>query len=129
MTTWAISWQGKQFEFPNGPTEWSNPISYSIGSVKMDKKNEKYVDVEIRVRAVKKILMGCRYEIEFVNKDTRGIRFEVKEITSDRKASIKLKAGDTKIVSVDSFTRGCKGIESCGECSSDFSLDDIKLLD
>lgn len=123
---WAVSWKGQSFNFPNGPKEWSDPITYEIRSEKMEKKGDAAVKVEIRVRAVKKIAMGCRYELEITNKDTRGIRFGVHNMSN--KLSYKLKEGASKTGVIDSFTRGCKGIESCGDCACDFYIDDISLM-
>ncbi len=126
QSAFAVSLKGQQFEFKNGPTEWSEPIELSIRSVKMEKNNVDPVKLKIRVRATKKILMGCRYEVEVSNVDTKGLRFAMRN--SDNKLSFKLKGGDAKNGIIDSFTKGCKGIESCGECACDFYFEDIEAM-
>lgn len=126
QSVFCVSLKGQQFEFKNGPTEWSEPIVVSIRSVKMEKNNVDPVKLSIRVRATKKILMGCRYEVEVTNADTKGLRFDMRN--SDNKLGFKLKAGDSKNGMIDSFTKGCKGIESCGECACDFYFEDIEAM-
>ncbi len=122
----AVSLEARNFVFPKGATEWSEPLEFKIGSEKMEKKGVGFVSVTVRIRAIKKIAMGCRYEIEVTCTDERGVRFEI--ANNDYKVKLKVKSGETEKGTIDSFTRGCKGLESCGDCSSPLKFYDVEVM-
>lgn len=122
----AVTLESRQFVFPNGATEWSEPLEFKIGSAKMEKKDVEFVSVSVRIRATKKIAMGCRYEIEVTCTDARGVRFEI--ANNDYKVKLKVKPGATEKGIIDSFTRGCKGLESCGECSNFLKFKEVEVM-
>ena len=125
MPAYAVSMMGQLFKFPNGAKEWSTPIETTIGSDWMTKRNQPFVKISVRVRALRKIFKGCRYEVEITNIDQNGIRFQIDN--GNGKENIKLKPGAVVVITMDSFTNEKReDVEACADCSMALSFHEVE---
>jgi len=125
LPCYAVSLMGKIFEFPNGATEWSTPLETTLGSKWMEKHDQPYVKISVRVRAIRKIFKGCRYEVEIKNVDENGIRFEIDNGNGKEKA--KLKPGDITVITMDSFTNEKReDVAACANCVMDLTFHEVE---
>ena len=125
LHSYAVSLNGTIFQFPNDATEWSTPIETTLGSKWMDKKGQPHVKISVRIRALKKILKGCRYEVEITNIDQNGIRFEIDNWNV--KGNMKLKPGDKETAVMDSFTNEKReNVEACAGCSMNLVFHEVE---
>ena len=123
--SYAVSMAGQEFKFPNGAKEWSLPIETTIGSKWMEKRNQPFVKISVRVRAIRKILKGCRYEVEITNVDQNGIRFEIDN--GNGKAKVKLKPNAVTVLTMDSFTNEKReSVEACADCMMNLTFHEIE---
>ena len=124
----AVSIDGVEVKFSNGPDEWSDPVEITLHSEWMRKRDQPAVKVQVRVKVVRKILRGCRYEIEFKNIDQNGIRFDARNGNGNNKSmSVKLKPGEVKSGEMDSFLKGQpKNNQDCAESAMNVSFHEIE---
>jgi hypothetical protein len=124
----AVSINGTEVKFGNGPDEWSDPVEITLHSNWMEKKGQPAVKLQVRVKVVRKILRGCRYEIEFKNMDENGIRFDARNGNGNNKSmSVKLKPGEVKSGEMDSFVKGQpKNNQDCAESAMNISFHEVE---
>jgi len=90
---------GQTFRFPNGTTDWSNPIEKNLQSVKMDKKGISPIPLVFRIKLQKRVTMGKWYFVEITNNSSEySIQFTLQASgVNQDKYVIKLKPGETKV--------------------------------
>lgn len=127
------------FEFPEGPTEWSKPLSLKLSSEKFEKKSLDGVPLAFRIKVVKKAsskLAPCKYEVEVKNlSDKQGISFETRNDYTDVLGKyiyhkVKLKAGETTTFDIAYWRLGwdAKTKEDCTTCSWNFVFVEVKPI-
>lgn len=125
IPSYAVTMMGKTFEFPNGAKEWSAPVETELGSDWMTKKGQPFVKISVRVRVIRKIFKGCRYEVEIKNVDQNGIRFEIDN--GNGKAGAKMRPGDVEVFTMDSLNyEKIEGLEGCTTCVMDLRFHEVE---
>lgn len=108
---------GQKFQFNNGESEWSEPLSVTLQALKGDKT----IPVSIRVKYAKKMVFACHYLVEITNlSDKQSVKFSLGTGYTDYKGNdvvkkFKLKAGATKQDKIiyASGTKKPNGAEDC----------------
>ncbi|HYD22391.1 MAG TPA: hypothetical protein VEB40_13005 [Flavipsychrobacter sp.] len=125
LASYAVSVNGTEFKFPNGNLDWSAPVEMTLGSDWMTKKGQPHVKISVRIKAIRKILKGCRYEVEITNIDQNGIRFELDN--GNVKGSMKLKPGDKEVATMDSFSNEKReNVEACAGCMMNIVFHEVE---
>ncbi|TZF80808.1 hypothetical protein FW774_20080 [Pedobacter sp. BS3] len=126
----------KAFQFPNGTTEWSNPLLLRLTSKKLEDKGLEAVPLEFRIKVKKKMAMACHYTVEVKSlSDKQGISFEARNDYTDALNKyiyhkVKLKPGETQTFDIIYARLGCKvkEKEDCPNCSWHFTYVEVKPL-
>lgn len=119
-----IMFNGNEFQFPAGITEWSEPMLVNVITDKMEKKGLAAVPVQFRIKAVKRKAMACHYEVEVINQSAdSGVEFSVYNLYTDATGkyiyhNVKLKPGATDNTDIVYSELGCKvkEVEDCTKC-------------
>jgi hypothetical protein len=124
ITTQAISFKGSTFTFKGDVKEWSEPLEATL-SAEMKKGDGKVdVPVRVRVRVVRKIFRGCRYEVEVTNLDKKYRLSYIAEGLNQKPKSHKLKPGETEVWGSDTFlSKNCPDVDGCGNGTCPYEIE------
>lgn len=136
---YATDSSSEQFTFPNGVSDWSQPLAFRLTSEKFEKKGIEAVPIEMKIKVTKKAsskLAPCIYEVEVKNlSSTQGIYFEARNDYTDPLNKyiyhkVKLKAGETQTFDIAYWIQGwdVKTKEGCMSCSWKFTYVNVKPL-
>lgn len=122
ITAQAVTVFGKTFTFKGDVKEWSEPIADSMYTDEMEKEGIAALPLTVRVRVVRKIFRGCRYEVEVTNNDPkRSLKYEANHNGKMKKHRIK--AGETEVYSIDTFLdKNCPDMDACGNGQCEFAV-------
>jgi len=126
----AISMFGHNFVFKGATTEWSEPLTDELHTDYMKKHNQAAIPISVRVRVVRKIFRGCRYEVEVTNKDASRKLTYTMEGQGQKLKKHKLKAGETDSYEADTLlSKNCPDVDGCGNgtCEYDLAFHDVDV--
>ncbi|ADY54097.1 hypothetical protein Pedsa_3568 [Pseudopedobacter saltans DSM 12145] len=126
--------QADPFQFSNGATEWSDPVSFTLTSKKFKDKGLEAVPLEFRIKVKKKLLLACHFTVEVKNlSDKQGIYFEARNDYTDATNKyiyhkVKLKPGATQTFDIIYADLKCKikSKEDCPNCGWNFTYVEVK---
>lgn len=128
----AISVFGKQFVFKGDVHEWSEPIIDSMFTSYMESHGQAAIPLKVRVRVVRKIFRGCRYEVEVTNLDpSRRLSYKMDGLGQKEKKH-KLSPGETDTYGTDTFLqKSCPDEDACanGQCEYNIAFHDVDVKD
>jgi hypothetical protein len=128
----AITVFGKQVVFKGDVKEWSEPIVDSMFTDEMQQEGKPGIPIKVRVRVVRKIFRGCRYEVEVTNLDaSRRLSYEMYGEGVKLKKH-KLKPGETDTYGTDTFLdKNCPDVDGCanGTCEYAVRFFDVNVKD
>jgi|GEM_PF-2327940 len=127
----AITVLGHKVVFKGDVKEFSEPVTDTMFTEAMQKKGIPGIPVRVRVRVVRKIFRGCRYEVEVTNLDpSRRLSYEMYGIGATKLKKHKLKPGETEVYGTDTIlTKNCPELEDCanGGCEYDVRFFDVSV--
>lgn len=130
-TSSAITVLGHKVLFKGEVTEWSEPVIDSMSTDYMEKKGIPAIPLQVRVRVVRKVFRGCRYEVEVTNLDpTRKLTYSMTGLDAEKYNKRKIKPGETIKYGMGSFlTKNCPDIQDCanGQCEFDIQFKDVNV--
>lgn len=120
----AIDVLGHQVVFKGAATEWSEPIVDTLTTPYMRSHGQAGILIRVRVRVTRKIVRGCRYEVEVTNLDpTRKLSFEMIGLGAEKKKKHKTKPGETTVFGTDTFLKkNCPSVEDCGNGTCEYDI-------
>jgi hypothetical protein len=129
-TASAISLFSHQFVFKGDVHEWSEPIETTLTTSKMEKNGQAPIPIKVRVRVVRKIVRGCRYEVEVTNMDkARRLSYDMPGLGQKDKGH-KLDPGESDVYGTDTFLKkNCPDEDACanGQCEYALEFNDVKV--